>query len=238
VINIHEQLQNISVKIEGAGSFLLCLLLNLKYAIMRKVIMFNRISTDGFFAGPNGETHEWFIQDPALDKATHKMMEPDTVLLGRVTYQLFESYWPKVRTDPQAPKEARKIANELHDMKKLVVSHTLDEVSWENTRVIKNNLIEEVKKLKQGDGPDIVIFGSGTVVQQLTVEELIDEYLIAVTPIILGVGKSFFKDVQKLNLILLKAKIFDSGNVLLHYGIARKENSMATSQSGREKQLA
>jgi len=74
---------------------------------MRKVIMFNRISIDGFFAGPNGEI-DWFVVDPELDKALHEMRQPDTVspdtvLLGRVTYQLFESVWPKVAADPKAP---------------------------------------------------------------------------------------------------------------------------------------
>lgn len=205
---------------------------------MRKVIMFNRISTDGFFAGPNGETHEWFIHEPGIDKATHKIMQPDTVLLGRVTYQLFEGYWPKVAADPNAPKDMRKIANELSEMKKLVVSKTLEEVSWENTEVIRGNLVEEVRKLKQGDGQDIVIFGSGTIVQQLTAERLIDEYLIAITPVILGAGKSFFKDVKKLNLKLLKAKDYASGNILLHYSADTTENSVAATESEREKQLA
>ena len=86
---------------------------------MRKVIMFNRILIDGFFAGPNGESHEWMKDDPQLTKTTHKMMKPDTVLLGRVTYQLFESYWPKIAADPNAPKDAKKLADELNEMKKI-----------------------------------------------------------------------------------------------------------------------
>lgn len=205
---------------------------------MRKVIMFNRISTDGFFAGPNGETHEWFIHDTDLDNATHKMMQPDTVLLGRVTYQLFESYWPKVATDPNAPKDLLKIANELNEMKKLVVSKTLDEVTWVNTELINGNLEEEIRKLKRGNGQDIVIFGSGTIVQQLTAARLIDEYLIAISPVILGAGKSFFHDVKRLNLKLLKAMDFETGNILLHYRADETENNFTANQSGKEKQLA
>ncbi|MDY9926918.1 dihydrofolate reductase family protein [Methanosarcina sp.] len=188
---------------------------------MRKIIMFNRISVDGFFAGPNGEI-DWFIADHELDKALHEMGEPDmdspdTVLLGRVTYQLFESFWPKVAADPESPEEARVIANELNQMTKVVFSKTLKEVSWQNTRLVKGNVIGEVSRLKQEKGSDILIFGSGTIVQQLADEGLIDEYLLAVTPVVLGTGKPLFKDVKKLNLKLLETKKFKSGNVLLHY---------------------
>lgn len=192
---------------------------------MRKVIMFNRVSVDGFFAGPNGEI-DWFIVDPELDEALHPMGHPDTVLpdmvlLGRVTYQLFESYWPKVAADPNATKEERIIADELNQMTKVVFSKTLKEVSWENTKLVKGDVTKEVSSLKQGKGSDILIFGSGTIVQQLTAGGLIDEYLFAVTPVILGAGKSLFNGVKKRELELLEARSFKSGNVLLHYKIGK-----------------
>lgn len=190
---------------------------------MRKVTMLNRVSIDGFFAGPNGEI-DWFIHDPEVDKAAHEMMRPDTLLLGRVTYQMFESYWPHVATDPNAPKEARILADELTQMTKVVFSKTLEEVTWENTQLVKGDVAKEVKELKQGEGPDITIFGSGTIVQQLTAEGLIDEYLIVLTPIIVGAGKPLFKDVKEINLGLLEAREFNSGNVLLHYRIDKKGN--------------
>ena len=189
---------------------------------MRKVILFNRVSLDGFFAGPNGEI-DWFIQDPEVDKAAHELMQPDTLLMGRVTYQLFESYWPHVATDPAAPKEARTLANELNQMTKVVFSTTLKEVTWENSILVKGDITKEVKKLKQGEGPDIAIFGSGTIVQQLADEGLLDEYLIVVTPVVLGTGKPLFKGVKKFTLELLEARDFKSGNVLLHYRIEKKQ---------------
>ena len=188
---------------------------------MRKIVMFNRVSVDGFFAGPKGEI-DWFVMDNEVDKATHEMMQPDTVLLGRVTYELLESYWPNVANDPGVSEEVRTIGNELNQMTKLVFSKTLNKVTWENSKLVKGNIIEEVRKLKQGEGADIVIFGSGTIVQQLSDEGLIDEYLFAVTPVILGTGKPLFKDIKKLNLELLKARNFKSGNVLLHYRINKK----------------
>jgi dihydrofolate reductase len=189
---------------------------------MRKIVMFNRISMDGFFAGPNGESHEWFINDYRVDEAAHKMMEPDTVLFGRVTYQIFEDHWPKEETNPKAPKEAKDTAKELKNMNKVVFSKTLKKVNWENTELIKGDLVNEVRKLKQGNGRDMVIFGSGTIVQQLTAEGLIDEYVFVITPVILGAGKSLFKEVDKLNLKLLETKDFKSGNVILHYKTEKK----------------
>jgi dihydrofolate reductase len=188
---------------------------------MRKVIVLNRISIDGFFAGPNGEI-DWFIHDPEVDKAAHEMMSPDTLLLGRVTYQMFESYWPHVKEDPHAPKEARTTANELDQMTKVVFSKTMKEVTWKNSKLVNGDVAKEVRKLKQGKGPDITIFGSGTIIQQLTREGLIDEYLLIVSPVIVGMGKLMFKDVNKLNLKLLETRSFHSGNVLLHYGLAGK----------------
>src|SRR5688500_9370657 len=115
---------------------------------MRKVFLFNRISMDGFYAGPNGEI-DWFIHDPEVDKATHEIMHADTMLLGRVTYKMFESYWPHVTEDPNEPKEAKVLADELNQMTKVVFSKTLKEVTWENSRLVKDNVAEEVRKLKQ-----------------------------------------------------------------------------------------
>jgi dihydrofolate reductase len=183
---------------------------------MRKIVMFNRITLDGFFAGPNEEI-DWFIHDNEVDKVMHERMQPDTLLLGRLTYQMFESYWPNVAKNPNAPEEEKVIADELTEMTKLVFSTTLEEVNWENTELIKNNIINTVKELKQGSGADITIFGSGTIVQQLANEGLIDEYLIVVTPVVLGTGKPLFKDDNKFLLKLLDTRSFITGNVLLHY---------------------
>lgn len=183
---------------------------------MRKVSVLNRVSIDGFYAGPKGEI-DWFIHEAEVEKAAHELMAPDTLLMGRVTYQMFESYWPPVARDPNAPEDARVIANELNELTKVVFSTTLEEVTWVNSRLVKGDMTKEVSRLKQGNGADITIFGSGTIVQQLAAEGLIDEYLIVVTPVILGAGKPLFKEVKKSNLELLKTRSFPSGNVLLHY---------------------
>jgi dihydrofolate reductase len=183
---------------------------------MRKIVMFNRVTLDGFYARPDGSI-DWFINDPEVDKASHEMMSPDTVIFGRVTYENFEAVWPAMAKNPSAPEGAKKIAGELNRMTKVVFSTSLKVVSWENTRLIPGDLPQEVEKLKQGEGADITIFGSGTIVQQLAREGLIDEYLIALTPIVLGAGRSMFEGINEQRLTLLESRAFDSGHVMLHY---------------------
>jgi dihydrofolate reductase len=197
---------------------------------MRRIVMINWISVDGFFAGPNGEI-DWILRDPEVDKALHEP-RPDeppsgstgsgTMLLGNVTYTMFENSWPQIAKDPNAPEELHKLADEVIGMTKIVFSKTRKDVTWENSKLLHGNLIGEVQKLKQEEGSTILIFGSGTIVQQLSSESLIDEYLLAVTPVVLGRGKPLFRDVQKLNLRLLEARQFKSGNVLLRYDAPRR----------------
>ncbi len=191
---------------------------------MRKVVMLNRVSIDGFFAGPNGEI-DWFIRDPEVDEAAHGVGQADTILFGRVTYQMFESVWPKIAVDPNAPQDARTTANEINEMTKVVFSKTMKQVTWANSKLLKGNPAAEVSKLKQGNGPGMIIFGSGTIVQQLTEAGLIDEYLLVVTPVVLGTGKPLFQGVNKRDLELLETKDFKSGNVLLHYRIGKKSKA-------------
>lgn len=184
--------------------------------MVRQVIVFNSISIDGFYAGKSNEA-DWMIHDPDVNAAAHDMMNVDTILFGRTTYQMFESYWPQVATNPQAPEAMRLMADELNEMTKVVFSKTLNDVTWQNTLLFNKNLEDEVKKLKQGKGGDITIFGSGSLVKSLANHDLIDEYLLAVTPVILGKGKSFFSDVKKTHLKLMETRSFNSGIVLLHY---------------------
>jgi dihydrofolate reductase len=190
---------------------------------MRKIVAFDWVSIDGYYAGPNGEI-DWVVQDPQIDNAAHERMNPDTLLCGRVSYQMFENVWPKVEKDPNAPKEMKKLADEMAQMTKVVFSKTLKEVTWENSKLLHRDLIEEVKKLRRRKGADIAIFGSGTIVQQLANEGLIDEYLFAITPVVLGAGRSLFTDVEGLNLELLEIKDFKSGNVLLYYKAKKSKN--------------
>ncbi|HSE29699.1 MAG TPA: dihydrofolate reductase family protein [Candidatus Saccharimonadales bacterium] len=183
---------------------------------MRKIVMFNRVTLDGFFAGTHDEI-DWFVQDPEVDKTLHDKMNPDTVLFGGRTFEMFEDFWPHVAMDPNAHPGQKMMADELTNMTKIVFSKSLKNTDWANTEIHHDNLIEEIKKLKKGDGADIVIFGSGTIVQQLAEQGLIDEYFFVVTLVVLGAGKLLFDGVKRSGMKLLDTKSFNSGNVLLHY---------------------
>lgn len=195
---------------------------------MRKIVVFNRISIDGFYASPN-DNIDWFVNDPMVDAASHELMSPDTVLFGRLTYQQFEAVWPAMVDNPLAPEPAKVIARELSKMTKVVFSTTLNEATWANSKLISGDLAKEVGELKQSEGGDITIFGSGTIVQQLAREGLIDEYLLVLTPVVLGEGKPLFKGVAKEKWILKVARLFDSGNVLLHCTVPTSSRGLMSS---------
>lgn len=183
---------------------------------MRKIVMMNRISLDGYFAGPNGEI-DWFIHDSEVDRFAHTLMHPDTLLMGRLTYQMFEASWVPVFNDPNASEHARILATELTNMTKIVFSNSLDAVTWDNSQLVAGDIIPAVKQQKSGEGADIAIFGSGTIVQQLAKHDLIDEYIIILTPAIMGAGQFLFEGFDTTNFDLLQTQRFDSGNVVLHY---------------------
>jgi dihydrofolate reductase len=186
---------------------------------MRKVRMQNRISIDGFFASLNEKTNgmEWFVQDPDIEKAAHQLGTADTLILGKDTFVLFQKTWVPMLTDPKALPTMKRLAQELTNMKKIVFSTTVKTTDWENTTFYDSDLAGVVKRLKRRKGADIMIMGSGSIVQQLTKEGLIDEYAFIVTPIIAGGGKPLFQDVSQLKLDLVSTKHFASGNVLSHF---------------------
>jgi dihydrofolate reductase len=181
--------------------------------------MINRISIDGYFASNNEQTGgmDWFVQDPAVDEAVHKPVHADTLLLGETTFNLFESSWVPMLKDPNTPAPLKAIAEELTAMQKLVFAKNKTQSEWANTQFFGGHLVETISKLKGTDGADILILGSGTIVQQLANADLMDEYLFIVSPVIAGKGKPLFKDVSLQNLTLVSAQSFDSGNVVLHY---------------------
>ena len=181
---------------------------------MRKIIVSNNVTIDGFFAGPNEEL-DLFIWDEEMAKfSTDQLKTVDIILLGRVTYQLFADYWPT----PSAYKENPIIAPMMNDLQKIVFSRTLDRAEWNNSKVVKENVAEEISRLKQQPGKDMVIFGSGTIVSAFAKLGLIDLYRLIVNPLILGRGKPLFKGLNnKLKMKLLNAKALASGNVILEY---------------------
>jgi len=187
---------------------------------MRKIIVFNMVSVDGFFAGVDGNL-DWHNVDDEFNKfVIEQLREFHTILFGRTTYQMFESFWPVALKDQKTSEDNRKVAQSINDIEKIVFSSTLEKVTWNNSKILKKIDSEGIKKLKQEPGKDMVIFGSGTIVQAMTNLNLIDEYRLMINPVILGQGKPMFKDMKdKVNLKLLNTKTFKNGNVLICYQI-------------------
>ncbi len=181
---------------------------------MRKVFLFNMVTLDGFFEGPNQDISWHNVDDEFNEFAIHQLNEIDMLLFGRVTYQGMASYWPTefaISNDPV-------VAGLMNSLSKIVFSKTLEKADWNNSRLVKENAAEEVSKLKQQPGKDIAIFGSSNLAVTLAESGLIDEYRMIMNPVFLGGGTPLLKGIkEKLNLKLLNAKIFKSGNVLLYY---------------------
>ena len=135
-------------------------------------------------------------------------------MFGRITYELMASYWPT----PYALKNDPIVAERMNSLPKVVFSRTLDEASWNNTKLVKGDIAAEIRKMKGEPGKDMVIFGSGNIISQMAQEGLIDEYQIVVNPVVLGKGRTIFEGIkEKLNLKLTKTQAFGNGNVLLCY---------------------
>jgi dihydrofolate reductase len=199
---------------------------------MRRVVTFNWVTADGYFAGPDGNL-KWVVPDEGLDRAAvERIPGSDTVLFGRRTYELFEGFWRQAAADsPTAPdphhpgrrsREHRAIAAWLNEVTKLVFSRSLKDVTWKNSHLLRVLDPREVEAMKKQPGKDMIIFGSGSIVSQLTQHDLIDEYQFVVCPILLGSGRPLLSGVSKsLRLDLLEAKKYPSGDVLLRYARRR-----------------
>jgi dihydrofolate reductase len=187
---------------------------------MRKLFVFNLVTLDGYFEGPNREI-DWHNVDAEFNEYAIDMLNSvDTLLFGRVTYELMASYWPT----PDAIKNDPIVAEKMNTLPKIVFSKTLDKAEWNNTSLVKDVIPKEIEKMKQVPGKDIVILGSGSIMSEFAQRGLIDEYRIMVNPIVLGDGKPLFKGIKdRLNLKLTKTRTFGNGNVLLYYQPVKKE---------------
>jgi dihydrofolate reductase len=195
---------------------------------MRRIVMFNWVTADGYFAGPDGNL-DWVVpDDEQATAAAEGIPDFDTVLFGRVTYELFEGFWrhavedSSTAPDPHRPgqrsREHRAIAIWLNETTKLVFSRTLKDVTWRNARLLHDLDPHEVEAMKKRPGKDMIVFGSGSIVSQLTQHGLIDEYQFVVCPILLGSGRPLLSGVSNSSkLDLLEAKKYQSGDVLLRY---------------------
>jgi dihydrofolate reductase len=186
---------------------------------MRQLFSFNMVTLDGFFEGPDHDIN-WHNVDAEFNEfAIEQTSAVDALLFGRVTYQMMASYWPT----PSAIANDPIVAGQMNRVPKIVFSRTLEKAEWNNTRLISDHVAEEISKLKQQPGQNLALFGSANLMSTLMQLDLIDEHRIIVNPVILGSGNPLFKNTKdKLNLKLIRTRIFRNGNVLLCYQPERK----------------
>ncbi|MEO8710798.1 MAG: dihydrofolate reductase family protein [Parafilimonas sp.] len=179
---------------------------------MRKIIVSNLMSIDGYFEGMNQDLSWFMVDEEFFEYARNLLQEVDTILFGRITYEHMAAYWPNTKDDDAV------ITEKMNSLQKIVFSKTLENAEWNNSKIISEHITDAIKKLKQEPGKDMVIFGSGTIVSELTQLKLIDEYRLIVNPIILGNGNPLFKSInESLKLKLVNVKALKSGVVILSY---------------------
>jgi dihydrofolate reductase len=182
---------------------------------MRKLIVFNSVSVDGYFVDKAGDMSWAHSADPEFDAFTQENAKGGgTLLFGRITYELMASYWPT----PMAAANDPVVADGMNKLPKVVFSRTMERAEWNNTRLVKKDLIGEVRTLKREAETDLVIMGSGSIVSKLAQGGLIDEYQLIVVPVALGGGRTLFEGMTgKLDLKLKSSRVFGSGKVYLCY---------------------
>jgi dihydrofolate reductase len=187
---------------------------------MRKIVATEYVTVDDVMEDPGGaETFEhggWtmpYWSDELGQLQFQTLTASDALLLGRKTYEGFAAAWPKM-------KDEAGFADRMNDLPKYVVTKTLDELEWNNSHALKGDVVEEVTRLKEQPGQDILIYGSATLVRTLLQHGLIDQYQLLVYPVVLGSGKRLFGDAGRSALTLEEAKAYGCGVALLRYGPA------------------
>lgn len=179
---------------------------------MRKLIMWNMVTLDGFFEGPKSwdiDWHEYVWGDELEQLSIEQSRSIGMLLFGRVTYEGMARYWSSASGE---------IAEFMNSVPKVVFSRTLEKADWNNTRLVNANAAEEVAKLKQQPGKDLFIFGSANLSSKLTQHGLIDEYRLGLTPVVLGSGNPLFKSSpDRMKMKLVEARPLKSGCVILRY---------------------
>ncbi|HLF19866.1 MAG TPA: dihydrofolate reductase family protein [Bacteroidota bacterium] len=181
---------------------------------MRRLIFAINITVDGFC------DHTTVIADDELHEYyTELLRRVDTVVFGRITYELMASHWPSVAKNGSGTKAENEFAKAIDRVNKVVFSKTLKNVEWKNARISRADIQEEILTLKQQSGKDISL-GGLSIASSLTQLGLIDEYLFVVQPIVAGKGKRLFESTdirERVRLKLVNSKTFQSGVVALHY---------------------
>jgi dihydrofolate reductase len=192
--------------------------------VMRKLRLQVQISIDGCIAGSNNEM-DWLLWDDILRddnyiKYLNEITESvDTIIMGRKMVDEFIPYWTEVMNKPDDPWNA--FAKKMVEIPKVVFTKTLYKSEWANTDIATGDLKDEITKLKNLDGGDIIVYGGASFDSSLVKEKLIDEFYLFVNPIVIGNGKTIFKNLEMQKLTLIESKVFDCGLVLLYYEVKK-----------------
>ena len=201
---------------------------------MRKLIVSNMMSLDGYYEGPGKNVmalfdYRWdYPTDESFDAYNaERLHAADTLLLGRVSYDGLKSFWPSVADDPDATPLQREISHLNNAIEKVVISDTLTSEEtdpWHNTRIIgRADAHERIAELKRQLGKDILVFGSRTLWKDLLANDLVDELHLMIGPVVLGAGTPVFDEQPAVTLRLIDTRTWDgSGNVLLRYEVPRQ----------------
>jgi dihydrofolate reductase len=189
---------------------------------MSRIVVTEFVSLDGVMEDPGGaegfEHGGWtfpYWSDEIAKVKLDELFASDALLLGRVTYEGFAAAWPS-QSDEQG------FADRMNSLPKFVASTTLSKAEWQNSTVLQGDAADEVTKLKEDSGRDILVAGSRQLVQTLAKHDLVDEYRLLVYPIVLGSGKRLFEESTHTPLRLRESRSFDSGVVLVSYEPARE----------------
>lgn len=183
---------------------------------MRKLGVFNFVTLNGFYKGPNNDIswHKHGAGGEEAQFADEGAQSGGVLLFGRVTYEMMVAFWPT----EQAYQTFPLVADGMNKAEKIVFSNTLKNADWNNTRVIGGDIVAAVRKMKQEPGKDLTILGSGSIVSILADHGLIDSFQFMVDPIALGAGTPVFNNISKpLQLELVSSKAFKSGTLILTY---------------------
>jgi dihydrofolate reductase len=185
---------------------------------MRKLIMWNLVTLDGFFEGAKPwdlDWHEYVWGDQLEQISIDQLKSADTLVFGRATYQGMAAYWPTAKT------EGTEVPELMNGISKVVFSNTLTSADWNNTTLIKGRAEDAIVGLKQQTGKDAFIFGSANLSSSLMKAGLIDEYRLCVVPVVLGAGTPLFKpSPNRTRLHLLETRPLRGGGVILRYANA------------------
>ena len=182
---------------------------------MGKLTSFNFVTLDGYFKGPNEDTSWHQHGNPEeTEYAAEGAGSGSTLVFGRKTYEMMAGFWPT----PMAAESMPEVADGMNKSRKIVISNSLEKADWVNTEIIKGDIFEQIKEIKNTQENNLTILGSGSIVSQFAEQGLVDEFQIMIDPTVIGEGTSLFKGISnKLDLKLISSRVFKSGTILLSY---------------------